>query len=141
METSAIETLKSGLIAGFIATIVLSVIKAAMDVIPQLDVAAMIAGMMGTAIGVGWIIRFRIGTVAWGGGFALVHDRLSSGGAVMQGVVFGILAWLAMMIMIMPTAGAGLFGMARGPMAPVMTLVLHIIFGVVLGATFHRLTG
>jgi hypothetical protein len=36
--------------------------------------------------------------------------------------------------MVMPMAGAWLFGMAMGLMAPVMTLVLHVIFGAVLGA-------
>jgi hypothetical protein len=57
-------------------------------------------------------------------------------GAVLKGVLFGIAAWLGMMIMVMPMAGAGLFGMAFGIMAPMMTLVLHIIFGAVLGAVY-----
>jgi len=39
--------------------------------------------------------------------------------------------------MVMPMAGAGLFGMAMGIMAPMMTLVLHVIFGAVLGAVFQ----
>lgn len=137
-------SLKSGMVAGFIATAVLSammVIKAAMGVMPQLDVAAMIAGMMGASVAVGWIIHFMIGTIAWGGGFALVHDRLPGRGLIMQGIVFGILAWLAMMVVVMPMAGAGLFGMAMGPMAPVMTLALHVVFGAVLGATFRRFAG
>lgn len=32
---------------------------------------------------------------------------------------------------------AGFFGMAFGFMAPMMTLVLHIIFGAVLGALYQ----
>lgn len=43
------------------------------------------------------------------------------------------------MIMLMPMAGAGLFGIALGVMAPMMTLVLHLIFGAVLGWTYGRL--
>jgi len=34
---------------------------------------------------------------------------------------------------VMPMAGAGFFGMQMGLMAPIMTLVLHLIFGAVLG--------
>jgi hypothetical protein len=38
----------------------------------------------------------------------------------------------------MPMAGAGLFGMNMGVMAPMMTLVLHLIFGAVLGWVYGR---
>ena len=57
----------------------------------------------------------------------------------MKGIVFGIAAWLSMMIMVMPMAGADFFGMNFGMMAPVMTLVLHIIFGAVLGKVYTAL--
>ena len=50
--------------------------------------------------------------------------------------MFGIGAWLLMMIAVMPMAGAGPFGLKFGPMAPVMTLVLHAIFGAVLGGVY-----
>jgi hypothetical protein len=48
-----------------------------------------------------------------------------------------VAAWLGMMIIVMPMAGAGLFGMNLGIMAPVMTLVLHVVFGAVLGAVYQ----
>ncbi len=44
-----------------------------------------------------------------------------------------------MMLIPMPMAGAGLFGLKLGPMAPVMTLVLHLVWGAVLGAAYARL--
>ncbi|MGY9038315.1 MAG: hypothetical protein ACKVLA_10900 [Rhodobacterales bacterium] len=43
------------------------------------------------------------------------------------------------MILVMAMAGAGLFGMPFGLMAPIMTLALHIIYHVVLGLIFDRL--
>ncbi|WP_138936231.1 DUF6789 family protein [Roseovarius arcticus] len=131
--------LKNGFVAGFAATAVLSVlmvIKGMMGVMPELDVAAMIATMMGASIVVGWIVHFMIGTLAWGGGFAVLYDMIPGTSAVMKGIVFGIAAWLGMMIVVMPMAGAGFFGMNFGVMAPVMTLVLHIIFGAVLGKVY-----
>jgi len=77
-----------------------------------------------------------IGTLAWGGGFAILYSAIPGNTAVIKGIVFGIAAWLGMMIVIMPMAGAGLFGMSFGIMAPVMTLVLHLIFGAVLGKVY-----
>jgi hypothetical protein len=130
-----------GLIAGFVATVVLSILmflKSMMGVMPQLDVIMMLSAMMGSAPTMGWVAHFVIGTVIWGGGFALLYDTIPGGGAVIKGIVFGIAAWVIMMIVVMPMAGAGFFGMNMGMMAPVMTLVLHIIFGAVLGAVYQN---
>ncbi len=128
------------LVAEFIATVVLSammVVKGMMGLMPELDVAAMIGMMMGASVAVGWIVHFMIGTIAWGGGFALLYEHILGGNAVVKGIIFGVVAWLGMMIIVMPMAGAGLFGMNLGIMAPIMTLVLHIIFGAVLGAVYQ----
>ncbi len=51
-------------------------------------------------------------------------------------MIFGVGAWIATMILVMPLAGAGLFGMNLGVAAPVMTLVLHVIYGAVLGGVY-----
>ncbi|MDA3859476.1 MAG: hypothetical protein PF480_14895 [Roseovarius sp.] len=134
------KNISAGLVAGFSATIVLSALmiaKAMMGVMPGLDVIAMLSMMMGTSAVMGWLAHFMIGTVAWGGGFALIYDWIPGGNALIKGVVFGVAAWLGMMVMVMPMAGAGFFGMAFGIMAPMMTLVLHMIFGVVLGAVYQ----
>lgn len=132
--------IKAGLVAGFSATVVLSAMmvgKSMMGVMPELDVIHMLSGMMGAPAVVGWLAHFMIGTMAWGGGFAVLYGLIPGSGAVMKGILFGIAAWLGMMVMVMPMAGAGLFGMAFGVMAPMMTLVLHIVFGAVLGAVYQ----
>ena len=131
---------KAGLVAGFSATVVLSammVAKSMMGVMPELDVIHMLSGMMGAPAILGWLAHFMIGTLAWGGGFAVLYGLIPGSGAVVKGIVFGIAAWLGMMVMVMPMAGAGLFGMAFGIMAPMMTLILHIVFGAVLGAVYQ----
>ena len=43
-----------------------------------------------------------------------------------------------MMVVLMPMAGKGFFGLGIGWMAPVMTLMLHLIFGAVLGWVYGR---
>lgn len=134
------QNISAGLIAGFVATVVLSammIAKTMMGVMPELDVIAMLSMMMGTSAIMGWIAHFVIGTIVWGGGFSLLYRVIPGGSAVVKGIVFGIAAWLIMMVMVMPMAGAGLFGMNMGLMAPMMTLVLHIIFGAVLGIVYQ----
>ena len=129
--------LGKAMLAAFVATVVLSILmvmKAMMGVMPGLDIAAMLAKMMGapdTPL-LGWIGHFMIGTVGYGVVFALLAGKLPDS-LVVQGVIVGILGWLAMMIMVMPIAGAGLFSLNFGIVAPVMTLMLHMIFGAVLG--------
>lgn len=134
------QTFSTGLLAGFIATVVLSammMIKTMMGIMPELDVIHMLSGMMGMPAAAGWIAHFMIGTLAWGGGFALLYARIPGGGPVARGMVFGTAAWLVMMLAVMPMAGAGLFGLNLGIMAPLMTLGLHLIFGAVLGLVFQ----
>ena len=145
LDTSAII---KGMIAGFVATVALSalmVIKKMMGVMPELDPVGMISTMAAQKmqtepnIVIGWVMHFIIGSIMWGGAFAVLNNFLPSNNQVTKGIIFGIGAWLIMMVIPMPMSGAGLFGMNLGMMAPVMTLVLHIIFGVVLGATYSKL--
>ncbi len=131
-----------GLVAGFVATVVLTVMlvaKSMMGLMPALDPIMMLAAMMGMPIVVGWLGHFMIGTVAWGGLFAILGDRIPGDSNIARGATLGVAAWLAMMIVIMPMAGAGAFGMAMGIMAPMMTLLMHVVFGVVLGWVYGRL--
>ncbi|WP_028731141.1 DUF6789 family protein [Pandoraea sp. E26] len=135
--------------AGFIATVVLSLLmlmKAAMGVMPELNPVDMLSSMAHMKMGmpdspmVGWLAHFMIGTVLWGILFRLLYDRLPGGNALLKGMSFSALAWLMMMLLPMPMAGAGLFGLKLGMMAPVMTLMMHLIWGAVLGYTYGRLS-
>jgi len=53
-------------------------------------------------------------------------------------IIFSIGAWILMMIGPLPMVGAGFFGLKMGMMAPVATLVLHLIWGAVLGWTYKK---
>ena len=129
-----------GMTAGFVATVVLSALllmKEMMGLMPQLNMIGMLTGMVGASSpAVGWIVHFVIGTVLWGCLFAWLDPKLPGHSHWFKGVIFGIGAWLLMMIVVMPMGGAGLFGARLGLMAPVMTLMLHIIYGAVLGGVY-----
>lgn len=132
-----------GLLAGLAATVVLSalmVMKGMMGVMPALDIAKMLAGMMGSPDSplMGWAAHFVIGVVGYGIAIALLGYRFG-GSPTISGIIIGVVGWLMMMVVLMPMAGAGMFAMSMGAMAPVMTLVLHLIFGAVLGWTFGKL--
>jgi len=133
--------IKAGIISGFVATVVLSafmVMKTMMGVMPELNAVKMLADMMGAPMMMGWVAHFAIGTLVWGTLFALLVNKLP-GGTVVSAIIFSIGAWLMMMIGPMPMAGAGLFAMNMGMMAPIATLMLHLIFGVALGLTYKKL--
>jgi uncharacterized membrane protein YagU involved in acid resistance len=142
------NTYVRSMLAGFVATVVLSslmLIKAGMGLMPQFNAIAMLTGMAHRMMGmpaspmVGWLAHFLIGTVLWGVLFALLYRVLPGATALVKGLSFSVLAWLLMMLLPMPMAGAGLFGLKLGLMAPVMTLILHLIWGAVLGYVYGRL--
>lgn len=133
-----------GMAAGLVATVLLSILmvmKGTMGLMPQLDVIRMIAGMTGMSAAIAWGVHFLLGTVIWGGLFAWINLAIPGDTQWLRGIVFGIGAWLAMMVLVMPAAGQGLFGLQLGIMAPVMTLILHVIYGAVLGATYGGMVG
>src|SRR6516164_5974351 len=135
-----------GMVAGFIATVVLSVLmltKQQMGLVPQLNpiedivhVADHLTGMT-LPLPFGWIGHFVLGTVAWGIIYAALQASLP-GAPVVKGLIFGALAWLAMMIFFTPLAGDGLFALSLGPQATVATLVLRLIYGAVLGVAYAK---
>jgi hypothetical protein len=70
-----VRNISAGLVAGFMATVALSVLMLAKNMIgvmPELDVIAMLSQTMGAPAAMGWLGHFIIGTLAWGGGFAIL---------------------------------------------------------------------
>ena len=113
------------------------ILKGVMGVMPELNIISMLAGMMGASAIVGWIMHFMVGA-GYDVAFSQIN-RFLPGSFLFKGIVIGVLGWLVMMLMLMPMMGAGMFAMNMGMMAPVMTLMLHIIFGAVLGLVYKKL--
>ncbi len=133
-----------GIVAGLIATIVLSILmylKNMMGLMPDVDVIAMLAGKMGGGAMMGWVGHFMIGAIVYGLAFAIIGGKLPGGSNVNRGIVLGVIGWLIMMVGLMPMMDGGMFGMSMpsGMMVPVATLMLHIIFGAVLGFAYNKL--
>ncbi len=138
------ESIKSGLTAGFAASAALGalmVIKTRLGLLPELNPIGDSVAIADRYTGLqfppdtGWVVHFLIGTFGWGIIYTWLRRNLP-GPAVVKGLIFGVLAWLAMMIIFMPLAGQGFFGLSLGIAVPVATLVLHLIFGAILGAVY-----
>lgn len=130
-----------GAVAGFIASLVLAgifVFKSAYGVMPEVNVFRLLINLGGGNLGPGsaWADHFIVGTLIWGLLFGEIESVVSRPAPWLKGLIFGVLAWLVMMVTFMPLAGSGLFGLKVGSSVPVGMLILHLIFGVVLGGSY-----
>ena len=139
------NNIPAGIIAGLVATAALSalmMLKAQMGVLPGLDVIALLAAIMGTGSATGWVLHFLIGA-----GYGVLFSRISRSdtfrGAIAKGILLGLVGWVAMMVLLTPVMGKGLFGLAMPSetmLVPLATFMLHVIFGAVLGASHRAIT-
>jgi hypothetical protein len=134
--------LRQGLMAGFLATVAVSALLLLQGIagfLPEMNFINLLNGALGTESLpiVGWLAHFAVGT-ALGGVFSYLAERMPGGAWETRGVLFAFAAWLVMMLLVSPMAGADVFGVAAGFWAPVWTLFLHIVYGAVLGAAFGR---
>jgi hypothetical protein len=138
------------LVAGVAATGVLWVLKLSRDVIPQLETIRFldrVADATATATGLpgslshGWLWHLGIGILLWGILFGIMLPVLPGRRYWVKGCAFGVIAGFLTMLLVMPLAGAGYFGMDLTLLDPVVSLVYHIIYGVTLGVVYSLLAG
>ncbi len=134
-----------GVVAGFAATVVLWVLKLSSGALPQLETIRFLdrvaeATAKFTALPdppmAGWMWHLMIGTLFWGALFGILLPILPGRRYWMKGVAFGVMIGMLVMLMVMPLAGAGYFGMQLTLLDPVVSLIFHIIYGVTLGAVY-----
>jgi uncharacterized membrane protein YagU involved in acid resistance len=130
------------MIAGFVATVVLSgllMFKSTMDLASHLNIIRLLTqlGSIGTVAA--WMDHFIVGTFVWGLLFAAFDAVYEKGAYWLKGLIFGVFAWVLMMVLFMPMAKAGFFGAKIGIEAPLVTLMYHVVYGLVLGVTYGML--
>jgi hypothetical protein len=131
-----------GVIAGFVATLVLSVLmifNSTIGLMPQIDIVRLLTTLGTLTTASAWMDHFILGAVVWGLLFAAVDATTTRPALWMKGIIFGVFAWVMMMVTFMPLAGAGFFGAKIGITPAVGLLFLHLVYGVVLGVAYGLL--
>jgi hypothetical protein len=133
------------MVAGGVATGALSLVMlliGATGFAPQLALPRLLLNVLDAPSDylLGWIAHIAVGSVVLGGLFAHVEPRLGVDTHTKSGVLYGVIAWLVMMLIFMPAAGAGYFAFQLSVAAPLVMLGLQVLYGGVLGWTYGKLS-
>lgn len=137
----------SGFVSGLIATLVMTLIMAAgmstgVAPMPEPIPLAIAERVIGNASGpalmiLGMVSHFLYGGLA-GALFTFLFGRESM---VLRGLIWGGLLWAIMQLVVLPLLGWGFFGANVTVKIAGATLVLHLVYGAVLGwQPFERIT-
>lgn len=136
---------KQGVIYGLLGTLVMSLIMligmgTGMSPIPEPIPLAIAKGLLGSVpqsllMAFAIIAHFGYGAF-WG---VVLFDWIEDRGNLWHGLGWGIFLWLIMEVIVLPALGWGVFGTAITPKIAVATLVLHLIYGGILGWGLTRI--
>ena len=142
MEARRAGCIRRGLLAALVATIVVSLLmllKQALDFMPNVNLVMELANALGHRGAIaGWTAHFAIGVLAWGVLFTW-FDRYLRFPHWVNGIYFASIVWLGVMLVVLPAGGFGLFGSRLALGTPTVTLLLHWIYGLVLGSVYALL--
>jgi hypothetical protein len=134
-----------GMAAGLVGTLVLSallMLKGSLGIVPELNIIRLLVSLGSIGVVAAWMDHFIIGVVVWGLLFSLYDSVAERPAPWLKGIIFGVFAWLVMMLVFMPVVKAGLFGyrLGGGANAALLMLGMHLIYGAVLGVAYGLLS-
>jgi len=117
--------IKNAVIGGLAGTVVMTLM--------MMFVAAMLGSMLG-GYTMGMIAHIMMGVIIFPIGYVIAYDYLP-GSPLIKGLSFGVVLWIAAVVMVMPMAGAGFMMSNIGGMTAVMAALMgHLVYGGLLGA-------
>ena len=135
-----------GVIAGFVATLILSgliVFFNATDILKELDIVEHIDKLGSIQRASAWVDHFIVGALLWGPIFAAFQATTNEKyPRWLKGLMFGTITWFLMMVIFMPVIGGGwvnLFGLQLGIIGPIGMLGMNLIYGLAIGVVFDLL--
>lgn len=130
--------LKMAVIGGVAGTVVMTMMMmfmAPMMTGMPMDIAAMLGAMLG-GYTMGMIAHIMMGVIVFPLIYVFVLYNVLPGSPLVKGLIWGIILWVLAATMVMPMAGGGfLMSNIGGMMALVASLMGHLVYGGLLGAT------
>jgi hypothetical protein len=142
--TLTFNLLLNGFISGLLATMVMTILmmigmKTGMAPPLQLPLRLgkkLLGNLSPEANKVGLLMHSLIGSL-----FGLLYTLLLGlnwinflgTNVFLSGALYALLPWILMQVIALPKLGAGVFGSLVSKKVPVMSLLLHVIYGLVLG--------
>jgi hypothetical protein len=162
MEISPATRHRSGwfdasIASGFVATIVMSITMAAgfglaraigdsqggtlarwFDALASND----LVDRIGDGVAIGLVLNLVLGLV-WALIYARFFVQRLPGAGWQRGMLFSLIPWLLSLLVFFPMTGLGLFGgeMDAGPLPAIGNLILHLVYGAVLGTLYRADVG
>lgn len=136
--------LRAGFGYGVVATIAMSVLMLLAVVsgnspMPQPIPKAVVAQLFGGGLPKPLLMALAVGLhLGYGGLFGALLARVARPVTIGTGLALGVGLWILMQAAFLPVLGWGLFGTAITPKIAVATLVLHLVYGGVLGWALDR---
>lgn len=151
------EWVRNGVISGFLATfgmmLVLAIAYALTSVGGDVEggqiarwfaalgdnpVTQRTADVLAVAIGLSLLVGWLLALV-----YARVVEPLLSGPGWQRGMLFSLIPWVLSLALFLPVVGGGFFGIGigAGPLPVLGNLVLHLVYGGILGGVYALLLG
>ena len=134
---------KMGVVAGFAATIVVSVLEALNMLAgpwftPFPSILAYMMGMEGSLVA-GWIAHIVVGTVVLGSLFGIACPRLPTDLPATKGIAFAVASFVVLIGGILMFGNDKVFSGSDGFMTVAWLLISNVVFGFVMGSVYGRL--
>ena len=133
MRPNLTRSIAGGLAGTLVMTLMMRFVAPLMLGHPM-DIANMLANMMGGSWALGMVAHIVNGVVILPLAYALVAFRFFPGPPVLRGLFWGVVLWLAAETLVMPMVGAGFFSSELGgAKAAFAALMGHLVYGGLLG--------
>lgn len=139
------NTASKTMVGGLVATAAMTalMLMAPMMGMPEMNIGAMLAGMLGVPTTLGWVMHVMIGILFAFGYTYLAGPRLPIQQPFLRGMVYGLVVFLFAQIMLFGMGAMGLMPnspMENSELALLGSLMGHLVYGGVLGAVVDSRT-